>query len=237
MAEAPPCPTSPRSLPRSLHSGVFLAHNIRMSIATAGIRLAGLDEASAIAHLSRDTIEAGLPWRWQPADIERFMHSTRHNVIVAEETVLNLALPAADGSGAPDALGKSGQPGKLVKLGKPGAPSSGTPSAGAVPAPQVRNGKVMSGFAVMGYGDNDAYLALLSVKPEWRRRSIGRTMVEWLLKCAEVGGVKRVDVELRADNEAALSLYHSLQFAEIARKPGGYYGTVSQVRMRRVLRR
>ena len=187
-----------------------------MSIATAAIRLAGLDEASAIAHLSRDTIEAGLPWRWQPADIERFMRSTRHNVIVAEETVLNLALPASDSQGSPADLA--------------------TPAA-ASPSPEVRNGKVMSGFAVMGYGDNDAYLALLSVKPEWRRRSIARTMAEWLLKCADVGGVKRVDVELRADNTAALSLYHSLQFAEIARKPGGYYGTVSQVRMRRVLRR
>ena len=137
------------ALPR-LHSGAFLAHNIRMSIATAGIRLAGLDETEAIAHLSRDTIEAGLPWRWQPADIERFMRSTRHNVIVAEETALNLALPAP---GTPDS---------------PGGPCA---PAAQSPPPEVRNGKVMSGFAVMGYGDNDAYLALLSVKPEWRRRT------------------------------------------------------------------
>ncbi len=194
-----------------------------MSIATAGIRLAGLDEASAIAHLSRDTIEAGLPWRWQPADIERFMRSTRHNVIVAEETALNLALPASDSQGSPAALATP-------------AAATGGPAA-ASPPPEVRDGKVMSGFAVMGYSDNDAYLALLSVKPEWRRRGIARTMVEWLLKCADIGGVKRVDVELRADNDPALSLYHSLQFAEIARKPGGYYGTVSQVRMRRLLRR
>lgn len=181
-----------------------------MSIATAGIRLAELAEAETISHLSRDTIEAGLPWRWQPADIERFMRSTRHNVIVAEETPLD---PAPPDLTAPDA-------------------------ALLLPVPPVlRDGKVMSGFAVMGYGDNDAYLALLSVKPEWRRRSIARTMVQWLMKCAEVGGVKRVDVELRADNVAALALYQSMQFAEIARKPGGYYGTVTQVRMRRVLRR
>ena len=167
-------------------------------------------EAEAISHLSRDTIEAGLPWRWQPADIERFMRSTRHNVIVAEETPLDTPPPDAT-SPDPD-------------LRQPAQPA-------------LRDGKVMSGFAVMGYGDNDAYLALLSVRPEWRRRSIARAMVEWLMKCAEVGGVKRVDVELRADNSAALALYQSLQFTEIARKPGGYYGTVTQVRMRRVLRR
>ena len=181
-----------------------------MSIATAGIRLAEMAEAESISHLSRDTIEAGLPWRWQPADIERFMRSTRHNVIVAEETSLDT--PPPDATSPDPELRHSAQP-------------------------ALRDGQVRSGCAVRGYGDNDAYLALLSVRPEWRRRSIARAMVEWLMKCAEVGGVKRVDVELRADNSAALALYQSLQFTEIARKPGGYYGTVTQVRMRRVLRR
>lgn len=165
-----------------------------MSIATSGIRLATLGEADAIARLSRDTIEAGLPWRWKPADIERFIRSARHNVIVTEETALDLA------------------------------------------APEVRYGKLMTGFAVMGYGDNEGYLALLSVKPDWRRRGSARAMVEWLMKCAEVAGLKRVDVELRADNDAALALYQSMGFTEFARKPGGYYGTVTQVRMRRTLR-
>lgn len=162
-----------------------------MSIATAGIRLADLAEAEAISHLSRDTIEAGLPWRWQSADIERFIRSTRHNVIIAEET--------------------------------PGLSTS--------------TARAMAGFAVMGYGDNEAYLALLSVKPEWRRKGIARAMVEWLLKCADVSGIKRVDVELRADNTSALALYQARGFEEIARKPGGYYGTVTQVRMRLRLRK
>ena len=166
-----------------------------MSIATAGIRLATLDEAEVIAHLSRDTIEAGLPWRWQPSDIERFMHSPRHNVIVAEETALDPTLPG------------------------------------------VRDGKLMSGFAVMGYGENDAYLALLSVKPEARRRGVARSMVVWMLKCADVAGIKRVDVELRADNMPARALYQTAGFREISRKPGGYYGTVTQLRMRLMLRK
>jgi ribosomal-protein-alanine N-acetyltransferase len=166
-----------------------------MSIATAGIRLAEMAEAESISHLSRDTIEAGLPWRWQPADIERYMRTTRHNVIVAEETALDSTLP------------------------------------------NVRDGKVMSGFAVMGYGDNDAYLALLSVRPEWRRKGIARAMTVWLLKCADVSGIKRVDVELRADNMAARGLYQAAGFREIARKPGGYYGTVTQLRLRLVLRK
>lgn len=53
-----------------------------MDLRQASIRLARADEAQAIAILSRDTIEAGLPWRWQPPEITRFIHSERHNVIV-----------------------------------------------------------------------------------------------------------------------------------------------------------
>ena len=54
-----------------------------MDARRARISLARPDEAEAIALLSRDTIEAGLPWRWQPHEIERFIRSERHNVIVA----------------------------------------------------------------------------------------------------------------------------------------------------------
>ena len=177
-----------------------------MSIVTSGIRLADLTEADAIATLSRDTIEAGLPWRWQPNDIIRFIRSTRHNVIVAEESTQS-------------------------------APSARETMQEAMQDPSAnRDSRVMSGFAVMGYGDNEAYLALLSVKPEWRRKGIARSMAKWLIKCADVAGVKRIDVELRADNHNAYTLYQTMGFAEIARKPGGYYGTITQVRMRLRLR-
>ena len=54
-----------------------------MGLRQATIRLARPDEAQAIALMSRDTIEAGLPWRWQAPEIMRFIHSERHNVIVA----------------------------------------------------------------------------------------------------------------------------------------------------------
>ncbi len=54
-----------------------------MDLSQATIRLARPAEAQAIALLSRDTIEAGLPWRWQAPEITRFIQSERHNVIVA----------------------------------------------------------------------------------------------------------------------------------------------------------
>ena len=100
-----------------------------MHIQAARIRFAEFGEAETIAKLSRDTIEVGLPWRWQPAEIERFIRSNRHNVIVAHDSA------------------------HLV------------------------------GFAVMGYGDDDAYLALLAVLPSHRRQgrvaSPQRVAVHW----------------------------------------------------------
>lgn len=153
-----------------------------MRTAAAQIRFARLDEAAAIARLSRDTIEAGLPWRWQPPDIERFIRSGRHNVIVAQA------------------------------------------------------GERMAGFAVMAYGDDDAYLALLAVSPPQRRNGLARRLLDWLMRTAEVAGVREVAVELREDNLAAYDLYLRAGFAEQSRRTGAYYGRVNQIRMRRVLR-
>ena len=65
-----------------------------MDVGVTPIRLASLEDAGEIARLSRDTIEAGLPWRWQPAAIERFIESAHHNVIVAGgcDTLLGFAV-------------------------------------------------------------------------------------------------------------------------------------------------
>ena len=146
------------------------------------IRLAQAADAQALAEMSRDTIEAGLPWRYQPAAMLRFIESRRHNVIVAE----------VDGA--------------------------------------------IAGFAVMGYGDDHAYLALLAVAPAWRRTGIARQMLLWLLKTAEVAGVAGINVELREDNTIARQLYESLGFDETGHRPGGYYGVVNQTAMRLQLR-
>ncbi len=54
-----------------------------MDLRQATIRLALPGDAQVISLLSRDTIEAGLPWRWRAPEITRFIQSERHNVIVA----------------------------------------------------------------------------------------------------------------------------------------------------------
>ena len=94
----------------------------------------------------------------------------------------------------------------------------------------------LAGFAVMGYGENDAYLALLAVTPAQRERGIAGQLLDWLLRTAEVAGVENIDVELREDNNIARHLYESRGFAPAGRRPGGYYGVVNQNRMRLKLR-
>ena len=56
-----------------------------MDLDVAPIRIARCADAPAMAQLSRDTIEAGLPWRWQAPAVLRLIESERHNAIVAEQ--------------------------------------------------------------------------------------------------------------------------------------------------------
>jgi ribosomal-protein-alanine N-acetyltransferase len=153
-----------------------------MSAATTTIRLARPADAPALAAMSRDTIEAGLPWRYREPEMLRFMRSPRYNVIVAE--------------------------------------SADFASAG-----------FLAGFAVMGYGDSDAYLALLAVDAAQRRGGIGRRMLDWLIKTADIAGMETISVELREDNAIARLLYGARGFVASGLRPGGYYGVVNQTRM------
>jgi ribosomal-protein-alanine N-acetyltransferase len=62
----------------------------------------------------------------------------------------------------------------------------------------------------------------LAVNPAYRRRGIGRVLLETVVEEARRQGVSRVTLEVRKSNEAAQKLYHALGFsAKGVRK--GYY--------------
>ena len=52
---------------------------------SATIRLAEPGDAQAIAEMSRDFVESGLGWRYDPASIQRAMRRRETNVLVASE--------------------------------------------------------------------------------------------------------------------------------------------------------
>ena len=101
----------------------------------------------------------------------------------------------------------------------------------AYEAPHIR------GLAVMQFGEERGHLALLCVDPEQHRRGIGRRMIEWLVQSAQVAGLVSIELELRADNLAALAFYRRLAFSETQLVPGYYSGRIAARRMVRLLGR
>jgi len=140
-------------------------------------------EARAIAALSRDLVEQGLVWRYDPARIERYLRRKDAVVLAA------------------------------------------------------RAGGRVVGFAIMEYGEERAHLVLLAVDPAYRRRGIGRRLLEWLIESARTAGIESVHLELRAANAPARRFYRALGFSETLLVPRYYAGRESALRMVRLLRR
>ena len=76
------------------------------------------------------------------------------------------------------------------------------------------------GFGIMEFGDVQAHLSLLAVKPSYHRCGIGRALVEWLEDSALTAGITTVTLELRANNYGARSFYRLLGFEEGDYIPG-----------------
>lgn len=154
------------------------------------LRIAEPGDAQPIAEMSRDLIESGLGWRYDPAHIQRAMRR--------RETVV------------------------LAAAGRQTYVASERP--------------LLSGFAIMDFGDERAHLVLLAVQPAQRRRGIGRRLVEWLIESALTAGMASVHLELRADNAAGRRFYRALGFSETVLTPRYYDGREAAMRMIRVLR-
>lgn len=95
----------------------------------------------------------------------------------------------------------------------------------------AHDGSQIQGFAVMQFGDEEAHLVLLCVRPALRKRGIGRCLAEWLLESARVAGIATIGLELRADNPAALAFYRQLGFSQTQQLAGYYDQRVDARRM------
>jgi ribosomal-protein-alanine N-acetyltransferase len=95
------------------------------------------------------------------------------------------------------------------------------PAAAAFVA-QLRDPKVMVGFVIAQIAADEAEILSIGVAPEWQRRGIARHMVEGLIRAARRAEVKRLFLEVAADNIAALRLYKGLGFAAAGRRRAYY---------------
>jgi ribosomal-protein-alanine N-acetyltransferase len=91
---------------------------------------------------------------------------------------------------------------------------------------------VRPGFSPLGNDDgfilirvvlDEAEILTLAVRPEARRRGLGRGLVEAGGHLARSQGAERLYLEVAEDNDAARGLYVSAGFVEVGRRPG-YYG-------------
>ena len=68
----------------------------------------------------------------------------------------------------------------------------------------------------------EAEILNLAVTPGWRRRGLGRRLVETAIEAARAAGATRIFLEVRESNGAALALYAALGFLEAGRRRNYY---------------
>jgi len=75
----------------------------------------------------------------------------------------------------------------------------------------------------------------IAVDPHARGQRLGRRLMEQIIDALIARGARRIFLEVRADNRAAVRLYEKLGFAECRRLPNYYGHGIAGVRMQRVI--
>jgi len=95
------------------------------------------------------------------------------------------------------------------------------PAAAAFVA-QVREPKTLVGFVIGQIAADEAEILSVGVAPQWQRRGIARRMIEGLVRAAQRAEVRRLYLEVAADNTPALKLYKGLGFVAAGRRKAYY---------------
>lgn len=81
-----------------------------------------------------------------------------------------------------------------------------------------------------------ADLTRIAVASDVRRQGAGAVLLAWAVEQARTAGAERMILEVAATNAAAIGLYVSDGFAEIARRSGYYGGTLDALVLQRPVR-
>ena len=69
---------------------------------------------------------------------------------------------------------------------------------------------------------DEGHITNVAVAPEFRRKHIGRAMLEALIDVTSQEGIEKYTLEVRASNQAAIRLYEGLGFKAEGIRPGYY---------------
>lgn len=86
---------------------------------------------------------------------------------------------------------------------------------------ETESGEI-SGYAILILAAGEAELLNIGIKTARQRLGLGRAMLREILNIAWSVGVRRVFLEVRSSNIAAISLYSSAGFSKIGRRRGYY---------------
>jgi [ribosomal protein S18]-alanine N-acetyltransferase len=80
----------------------------------------------------------------------------------------------------------------------------------------------IAGFAMLRLAADEAELITIAVEPRWRKKGVGRALMNALLTDLRMTPARRLLLEVAADNPAALRLYAQLGFTRISERQGYY---------------
>lgn len=83
--------------------------------------------------------------------------------------------------------------------------------------------RALAGFALARAIGDEGELLLLSVRPDWRGRGIGRTLLDAALDEAKRRGVRAFNLEVRESNRA-IALYTAAGFTQVGVRRDYYRG-------------
>ncbi len=88
----------------------------------------------------------------------------------------------------------------------------------------------VSPWGVLGYAGlmqnlTDGHILNLAVREDVRGLGLGRVLLSELVEVAAARGIRRLTLEVRPGNRAALGLYHSMGFDAVGERPGYYDDT------------
>jgi len=83
-------------------------------------------------------------------------------------------------------------------------------------------GQDIAGYGILSMGAGEAHVLNLCIGPDFRGRGLGRHLLGRLLDIARWNGAERVFLEVRPSNPLAKTLYESVGFSEIGRRPRYY---------------
>ena len=85
------------------------------------------------------------------------------------------------------------------------------------------------GFILARAAGGEAEILTLAVRPEARRRGVGRALVRKAATHAQVLGAEALFLEVAKENDAALKLYSGLGFKPVGLRKGYYDGKDAEI--------